>query len=190
MPGDPVHVVTLNDYLARRDAEWVGRIYGLLGMKVGLIQNGMEPKERRPSYAASVTYGTNSEFGFDYLRGNMVSTPADRVQRGHAFAVVDEADSVLIDEARTPLIISGLAGAPSEICNNFAEIAAKFDPEEDIVLDEKRRTVYETEAASRRSRRCLDDPFRPEGMVYSDSRSAPEAPPLEALDPTGGNPLG
>ena len=146
LAGDPVHVVTVNDYLAKRDAEWVGRIYRLLGMEVGLVQNGMEPADRRPAYAAAVTYGTNSEFGFDYLRDNMVSTPADRVQRGHAFAVVDEADSVLIDEARTPLIISGLAGE--------------------------------------------DDPFRPEGMVYSDSRSDPGAPPLEAPDPAGGNPLG
>ena len=146
LSGDPVHVVTVNDYLARRDAEWVGRIYGLLGMNVGLIQNGMESHERRPSYAASVTYGTNSEFGFDYLRDNMVSSPRDRVQRGHAFGIVDEADSVLIDEARTPLIISGLSGAPSEICNSFAEIAARLNPETDVVLDEKRRTVYETEA--------------------------------------------
>ena len=145
LSGEPVHVVTVNDYLARRDAEWVGRIYGLLGMRVGLIQNGMEPEERRPSYAASVTYGTNSEFGFDYLRDNMVSSPRDRVQRGHAFGIVDEADSVLIDEARTPLIISGLSGAPSAICTTFAEIAAKLDPENDVVLDEKRRTVYETE---------------------------------------------
>ena len=146
LSGDPVHVVTVNDYLARRDAEWVGRIYGLLGMDVGLIQNGMESYERRPSYDASVTYGTNSEFGFDYLRDNMVSSPRERVQRGHAFAVVDEADSVLIDEARTPLIISGLSGAPSDICNSFAEIAARLNPETDVVLDEKRRTVYETEA--------------------------------------------
>ena len=145
LSGDPVHVVTVNDYLARRDAEWVGRIYGLLGMDVGLIQNGMESYERRPSYGAAVTYGTNSEFGFDYLRDNMVSSPRERVQRGHAFAVVDEADSVLIDEARTPLIISGLSGAPSEICNSFAEIAARLNPETDVVLDEKRRTVYETE---------------------------------------------
>lgn len=145
LSGEPVHVVTVNDYLAKRDAEWVGRIYGLLGMDVGLIQNGMESYERRPSYDAAVTYGTNSEFGFDYLRDNMVSSPRDRVQRGHAFGIVDEADSVLIDEARTPLIISGLSGAPSAICTTFAEIAAKLDPENDVVLDEKRRTVYETE---------------------------------------------
>ena len=145
LSGDPVHVVTVNDYLAKRDTEWVGRIYGLLGMNVGLIQNGMESYERRPSYDAAVTYGTNSEFGFDYLRDNMVSSPRDRVQRGHAFGIVDEADSVLIDEARTPLIISGLSGAPSDICNSFAEIAARLNPETDVVLDEKRRTVYETE---------------------------------------------
>ena len=166
LAGDPVHVVTVNDYLAKRDAEWVGRIYRLLGMEVGLIQNGMEPADRRPAYAAAVTYGTNSEFGFDYLRDNMVSTPADRVQRGHAFAVVDEADSVLIDEARTPLIISGLAGAPSEICNNFAEIAAKLDPEEDIVLDEKRRTVYETEAGLAKIEKMLG------AEVYADLTGA------------------
>ena len=146
LSGEPVHVVTVNDYLAKRDAEWVGRIYGLLGMDAGLIQNGMESYERRPSYDAAVTYGTNSEFGFDYLRDNMVSSSRERVQRGHAFAVVDEADSVLIDEARTPLIISGLSGALSEICNSFAEIAARLNPETDVVLDEKRRTVYETEA--------------------------------------------
>ena len=166
LSGKPVHVVTVNDYLAKRDAEWVGRIYGLLGMDVGLIQNGMEPYERRPSYAASVTYGTNSEFGFDYLRDNMVSSPADRVQRGHAFAVVDEADSVLIDEARTPLIISGLAGAPSEVCNAFAEIAAKLDPETDIVLDEKRRTVYETEEGLEKIERMLG------AEVYADLSGA------------------
>lgn len=166
LSGEPVHVVTVNDYLARRDAEWVGRIYGLLGMKVGLIQNGMESHERRPSYAASVTYGTNSEFGFDYLRDNMVSSPRDRVQRGHAFGIVDEADSVLIDEARTPLIISGLSGAPSDICNSFAEIAARLNPETDVVLDEKRRTVYETEAGLAKIEKMLGS------EVYADLSGA------------------
>ena len=166
LAGDPVHVVTVNDYLAKRDAEWVGRIYRLLGMEVGLVQNGMEPADRRPAYAASVTYGTNSELGFDYLRDNMVSTPADRVQRGHAFAVVDEADSVLIDEARTPLIISGLSGAPSEVCDAFAEIAARLDPEENVVLDEKRRTVYETEAGLAKVEKMLGD------EVYADLSGA------------------
>ena len=166
LSGEPIHVVTVNDYLAKRDAEWVGRIYGLLGMEVGLVQNGMEPYERKPSYAASVTYGTNSEFGFDYLRDNMVASPRERVQRGHAFAVVDEADSVLIDEARTPLIISGLSGAPSEICNSFAEIAARLDPETDVVLDEKRRTVYETEAGLAKIEKLFG------GEVYADLSGA------------------
>ena len=166
LSGDPVHVVTVNDYLARRDAEWVGRIYGLLGMDVGLIQNGMESYERRPSYGAAVTYGTNSEFGFDYLRDNMVSSPRERVQRGHSFAVVDEADSVLIDEARTPLIISGLSGAPSDICNSFAEIAARLNPEMDVVLDEKRRTVYETEAGLAKIEKMLGS------EVYADLSGA------------------
>lgn len=166
LSGEPVHVVTVNDYLAKRDAEWVGRIYGLLGMDVGLIQNGMESYERRPSYDAAVTYGTNSEFGFDYLRDNMVSSPRERVQRGHAFAVVDEADSVLIDEARTPLIISGLSGAPSEICNSFAEIAARLNPETDVVLDEKRRTVYETEAGLAKIEKLLGS------EVYADLSGA------------------
>ena len=166
LSGEPVHVVTVNDYLAKRDAEWVGHIYGLVGMKVGLIQNGMESYERRPSYAASVTYGTNSEFGFDYLRDNMASSPRERVQRGHAFAVVDEADSVLIDEARTPLIISGLSGAPSEICNSFAEIAARLNPETDVVLDEKRRTVYETEAGLAKIEKLLGS------EVYADLSGA------------------
>ena len=166
LSGDPVHVVTVNDYLAKRDAEWVGRIYGLLGMKVGLIQNGMESYERRPSYDAAVTYGTNSEFGFDYLRDNMVSSSRDRVQRGHAFGIVDEADSVLIDEARTPLIISGLSGAPSAICTTFAEIAAMLDPENDVVLDEKRRTVYETEAGLAKIEKLLGS------EVYADLSGA------------------
>ena len=166
LSGEPVHVVTVNDYLAKRDAEWVGRIYGLLGMEVGLIQNGMESYERKPSYSASVTYGTNSEFGFDYLRDNMVASPRERVQRGHVFAVVDEADSVLIDEARTPLIISGLSGAPSEICSSFAEIAARLDPETDVVLDEKRRTVYETEAGLAKIEKMLG------GEVYADLTGA------------------
>ena len=166
LSGEPVHVVTVNDYLAKRDAEWVGRIYGLLGMDVGLIQNGMESYERRPSYDAAVTYGTNSEFGFDYLRDNMVSSSRERVQRGHAFAVVDEADSALIDEARTPLIISGLSGAPSEICSSFAEIAARLDPETDVVLDEKRRTVYETEAGLAKIEKMFG------GEVYADLSGA------------------
>ncbi|MEG0218074.1 MAG: preprotein translocase subunit SecA, partial [Raoultibacter sp.] len=107
LAGENVHIVTVNDYLARRDSEWMGNVYRFLGMEVGLIQNGMRPELKIPAYKADVTYGTNSEFGFDYLRDNMVTRADNRVQRGHNFAIVDEVDSILIDEARTPLIISG-----------------------------------------------------------------------------------
>lgn len=116
LPGNNVHIVTVNDYLAARDSQWMGQVYEFLGMKVGLLQNGMDPEEKIPQYQADVTYGTNSEFGFDYLRDNMVARADRRVQRGHSFAIVDEVDSILIDEARTPLIISGAGSqAPSSI---------------------------------------------------------------------------
>ena len=106
--GEGVHLVTTNDYLAKRDSEWMGGIYRYLGLRVGLIQGSMTPQERRPAYAADITYGTNNEFGFDYLRDNMSMQIADCVQHGHSYAIVDEVDSILIDEARTPLIISGM----------------------------------------------------------------------------------
>src|SRR5918994_313129 len=107
LEGNGVHVVTVNDYLARRDSEWMGRIYRFLGMSVGVIQHNMNDAERQVAYAADITYGTNNEFGFDYLRDNMKFELAHYVQRAHHFAIVDEVDSILIDEARTPLIISG-----------------------------------------------------------------------------------
>src|SRR3954465_8968274 len=109
LEGNGVHVVTVNDYLARRDSEWMGRIYRFLGMSVGVIQHELTDAERQVAYAADITYGTNNEFGFDYLRDNMKFDLAHYVQRGHSFAIVDEVDSILIDEARTPLIISGPA---------------------------------------------------------------------------------
>lgn len=105
--GDGVHIVTTNDYLAKRDSEWMGRVHRFLGLEVGSILSGMTPAQRRLAYNADITYGTNNEFGFDYLRDNMTHSLEDLVQRGHNFAVVDEVDSILIDEARTPLIISG-----------------------------------------------------------------------------------
>ena len=145
LPGRNVHMVTVNDYLAKRDSEWMGGIYRFLGMEVGLIQNGMEAIERKPAYQADITYGTNSEFGFDYLRDNMVSQAADRVQRGHSFAIIDEVDSILIDEARTPLIISGLGGTPAATYVQFANIMPLLKPDEDFVLDETKRTIYATE---------------------------------------------
>ena len=142
--GKGVHVVTVNDYLAKRDSEWMGRVYRRLGMSVGCLQNDMDHDERRDAYAADVTYGTNSEFGFDYLRDNMVGSPGQRVQRGHSFAIVDEADSILIDEARTPLIISGVDPTPVERYIQFAR-AVEGLSEDDVSVDEAKHTVYATE---------------------------------------------
>ena len=142
--GKGVHVVTVNDYLAKRDSEWMGRVYGFLGMSVGCLQNDMDPGERRGEYLPDVTYGTNSEFGFDYLRDNMVGSPDQRMQRGHSFAIVDEADSILIDEARTPLIISGIDPTPVERYRQFAR-AVEGLSEDDVSVDEAKHTVYATE---------------------------------------------
>ena len=142
--GTGVHIVTVNDYLAKRDSEWMGRVYGFLGMSVGCLQNDMKFDRKKPAYAADVTYGTNSEFGFDYLRDNMVSSRDQRMQRGHAFAIVDEADSILIDEARTPLIISGVDPTPVERYIQFAR-AVEGLSEDDVSVDEAKHTVYATE---------------------------------------------
>ena len=109
LTGKGVHIITVNDYLARRDSEWMGKLYKFLGLSVGLVVNGLEPDQRRKAYAADITYGTNNEFGFDYLRDNMVLYKEQLVQRELNYAIVDEIDSILIDEARTPLIISGRA---------------------------------------------------------------------------------
>ncbi|MDA2810247.1 preprotein translocase subunit SecA [Nocardiopsis sp. RSe5-2] len=141
LTGDGVHVVTVNDYLARRDAENMGRIYQLLGLEVGVISPDMKPEARRAAYAADVTYGTNNEFGFDYLRDNMAHSPDALVQRGHHFAIVDEVDSILIDEARTPLIISGPAQQNSRWYEVFAKLAPRLRRDEDYEVDEKKRTV-------------------------------------------------
>ena len=145
LPGNNVHIVTVNDYLAARDSEWMGQIYRFLGMKVGLIQNGMDPAKKIPAYQADVTYGTNSEFGFDYLRDNMVSRASKRVQRGHSFAVVDEVDSILIDEARTPLIISGAGSQAADIYKKFAAIVPSLKRDVDFEMDEAKKTIYTTE---------------------------------------------
>ena len=145
IPGHNVHIVTVNDYLARRDSEWMGRIYRFLGMEVGLVQNGMRPEARVPAYKADVTYGTNSEFGFDYLRDNMVTRPGSRVQRGHAFAIVDEVDSILIDEARTPLIISGMGMRAADTYRSFAAVMPSLKRDEDFDMDEAKKTITATE---------------------------------------------
>ena len=120
LTGRGVHLITVNDYLAQRDAEWMGEIYKRLGLTVGYILNNMSPEQRKNNYSCDITYGTNNEFGFDYLRDNMALQKDDLVQRGHAFAIVDEVDSVLIDEARTPLIISGAVDAPVD--TTFSEL--------------------------------------------------------------------
>ena len=146
LPGNNVHVVTVNDYLARRDSEWMGQVYRFLGMEVGLIQNGMRPDKKIPAYKADVTYGTNSEFGFDYLRDNMVTRAEARVQRGHHFAIVDEVDSILIDEARTPLIISGAGTQAAETYNKFARVMVGLAPEVDVDMDEAKKTITATES--------------------------------------------
>ena len=145
LPGNNVHIVTVNDYLAQRDSQWMGQIYRFLGMKVGLIQNGMMPNLKLPAYQADVTYGTNSEFGFDYLRDNMVSRADQRVQRGHSFAIVDEVDSILIDEARTPLIISGAGSQAADMYKRFAAVVPSLKEGEDFEMDEAKHTIYATE---------------------------------------------
>ena len=140
--GRGVHVVTTNDYLANYQSELMGRVFRALGMTTGCILSGQEPKERREQYLADITYGTNNEFGFDYLRDNMVWTKADLVQRGHFFAIVDEVDSILIDEARTPLIISGpAAGDSNRWYQEFSKIAEMLEPVIDYEVDEKKRQV-------------------------------------------------
>jgi preprotein translocase subunit SecA len=147
LAGEGVHVVTVNDYLARRDSEWMGQIYTFLGMTVGVIVNGLDDEQRRQAYAADITYGTNNEFGFDYLRDNMKYDMSQMVQRGHAYAIVDEVDSILVDEARTPLIISG----PSEDRSGLYVSVDALIPSlarEDYDIDEKQRSVSLTEAGN------------------------------------------
>src|SRR5450432_915203 len=150
LSGKGVHVVTVNDYLAKRDSEWMGRVHRFLGLEVGVILSQQPPEERRKQYEADITYGTNNEFGFDYLRDNMAWSLEECVQRGHNFAVVDEVDSILVDEARTPLIISGPAEQSARWYTEFAKIAPRLrrgeDGEGDYEVDEKKRTVGITES--------------------------------------------
>jgi len=147
LTGEGVHIVTVNDYLARRDAEWMGKIYKSLGLTVGVLVNAVEPQtaERRAAYNADITYGTNNEFGFDYLRDNMVASLDQVVQRELNFAIVDEVDNILIDEARTPLIISGQGQESTDHYVQFARWAPRLKPEIDFTIDEKLRTVILTE---------------------------------------------
>ena len=183
LTGEGVHVVTVNDYLARRDSEWMGKVYRFLGLTVGLVVHGVESMDRKKAYEADVTYGTNNEFGFDYLRDNMVVYKANMVQRGHAFAIVDEVDSILIDEARTPLIISG-KGEDSSVmykrADDFAktlkksvivELDDKVEAEEqvdgDYVVDEKRKTATLTESGVKKAEAF----FHVENLADADNMS-------------------
>ena len=145
LTGRGVHVVTVNDYLARRDAEWMGKIHRFLGLTVGVAISGMKPDEKRAAYNCDITYGTNNEFGFDYLRDNMVVRRADMVQRDLAFAIIDEVDSILIDEARTPLIISDKGGKSSEMYSRANRFARRLVRDEDYEVDEKKRAINLTE---------------------------------------------
>ncbi|MBP1633097.1 MAG: secA1, partial [Acidobacteria bacterium] len=156
--GGGVHVVTVNDYLAKRDAEWMGGIHRFLGLSVGLIQASMLPGDRRPAYAADITYGTNNEFGFDYLRDNMAMSPEFMVQRGHPFAVVDEVDSILVDEARTPLIISGRVTDVAKWYRDFARIVDRLRRDLHYEVDEAKREVIATEAGVARVEEILGVP--------------------------------
>lgn len=140
LTGRGVHVVTVNDYLAKRDADWMGKIYRFLGLSVGVIQNHLYDDERREAYACDITYGTNNEFGFDYLRDNMKYSVKSCVQRGHHFAIVDEVDSILIDEARTPLIIAGPSDESSEKYYLANDVIPKLNPATDYLVDEKKHT--------------------------------------------------
>jgi preprotein translocase subunit SecA len=146
LAGNGVHIITVNDYLAERDSEWMGRIHRFLGLSVGVIVAAMTPEERRAAYLCDITYGTNNEFGFDYLRDNMAWSEADCVQRGHHYAIVDEVDSILVDEARTPLIISGPADQATKWYSEFATIANRLQRDTHYEVDEKKRTVGVLEA--------------------------------------------
>jgi preprotein translocase subunit SecA len=164
LSGKGVHVVTVNDYLAARDAEWMGKVYRFLGMSVGVIVHGMDDDERRAAYACDITYGTNNEYGFDYLRDNMKYDFAQMTQRGHAFAIVDEVDSILIDEARTPLIISGPTEDRSELYVKIDALIPLLSTE-DYDLDEKQRAISLTEVGNEK----LESILREAGLIEPDS---------------------
>ena len=165
LEGKGVHVITVNDYLARRDAEWMSGIYGFLGMTTGIIVHGVTDDERKAAYAADITYGTNNEFGFDYLRDNMKYSLEQMAQRGHHYAIVDEVDSILIDEARTPLIISGPTDDRSELYMALDNLMPRLEPE-DYELDEKQRSVTYTETGTEKIENWLVEAGLLEGSMW------------------------
>jgi preprotein translocase subunit SecA len=164
--GKSTHMVTVNDYLAKRDSEWMGPVYGFLGLKVGLLQNGMDKADKKQQYLCDVIHGTNNEFGFDYLRDNMVLSKEDMVQKGHPFAIIDEVDSILIDEARTPLIISGVASGTTELYQKFARLVPRLEQDVDFDIDEKARTVAITEEGVEKVEKMtgLDNLYSPQNF--------------------------
>ena len=153
LAGKGVHIVTVNDYLARRDAEWMGKLYKFMGLSVGVVVPGMQPEEKRAAYQCDITYATNNELGFDYLRDNMVIKKSDLVQRPLSFAIVDEVDSILIDEARTPLIISGHSGKSSDLYVKANRFARSLKEDEDYTVDEKDKAVRITDEGSTKAER-------------------------------------
>ncbi len=155
LTGKGVHVITVNDYLASRDAQWVAKIHNFLGLSVGTIISDLATEDRRAAYAADITYGTNNEFGFDYLRDNMAFSPADRVQRGLHYAIIDEVDSILIDEARTPLIISGPTEENTDLYFRVDKLVGQFVVEEDYTVDEKAKQVMLTEEGIEKAERLM-----------------------------------
>jgi len=163
LPGEGVHVVTVNDYLAKRDADWMGQLYGFLGMSVGVVVPNMPHEQKQAAYAADITYGTNNEFGFDYLRDNMAFSTSEKFQRGHAFAIVDEVDSILIDEARTPLIISGPTDESSELYYRVNELVPKLTRQEDkdspgdYLVEEKTKQIFLSEEGHEKVEKLLGD---------------------------------
>src|SRR3954463_11802445 len=167
LAGKGGHVVTVNDYLARRDSAWMGEIYSFLGLTTGVIVHGLDDAERKIAYACDITYGTNNEYGFDYLRDNMKYRLEDMVQRGHFYAIVDEVDSILIDEARTPLIISGPLDDRSEFYNTIDTFFPKLD-KTDYDVDEKQRTVTLTEAGMEKIETLLRDAGQLKGETLYD----------------------
>ena len=185
LTGEGVHVVTVNDYLAKRDSEWMGKVYRFMGLSVGLVIHGVQGPDKHRAYEADITYGTNNEFGFDYLRDNMAIYKQEMVQRGHSFAIVDEVDSILIDEARTPLIISGQGDESTQLytivdnfvsrltCRTVASVDEKEeeDPNEtaDYIVDEKARTVTLTANGIRKAEQAfhLENLADPENTTLS-----------------------
>ncbi len=169
LTGKGVHMVTVNEYLARRDSEWMGHLYKFLGLSVGLIEHDMDFPARKFNYSCDVTFGTNNEYGFDYLRDNMVISPEQMVQRTLHFAIVDEVDSILIDEARTPLIISGPGAKSTEVYARMAQAVATLKPGEDYTVDEKQKTVAPSDESVHKIEAMLGvkNLYAPENIEYS-----------------------